>query len=88
MPIVSVFLGITVRMYFADHPPPHVHVAYQGFEAIVSIDDGSVIAGALPPRVRRLTAEWLERRRGAIMRNWRRAEALEPLERIEGLDAD
>ena len=26
MPIISTFFGIIVRMYFADHGPPHVHV--------------------------------------------------------------
>jgi hypothetical protein len=26
MPIISSFFGIYVRMYFDDHPPPHVHV--------------------------------------------------------------
>lgn len=88
MPIISVFLGITVRMYFGDHPPPHIHVAYQGFEALVSIKHGEVIAGSLPKRPLALTREWLERNRSAILENWKRAEALEPMERIPGLDAD
>ena len=26
MPIISSFFGIYVRMYFADHGPPHIHV--------------------------------------------------------------
>lgn len=88
MPVVSVFLGLTIRMYFGDHPPPHVHVAYQGFEAIVRIDDGAILAGSLPRRPTALVREWLEMRRSAIIENWKRAEALQPLERIPGLDAD
>jgi len=32
MPIVSIFFGITVSMYWYDHPPPHVHVEYQRHE--------------------------------------------------------
>jgi hypothetical protein len=32
MPILSVFFGIIVRMWHDDHPPPHIHVEYQGFE--------------------------------------------------------
>jgi hypothetical protein len=86
MPIISVFFGITIRMYFGDHPPPHVHVIYQGYEALVRIDDGTLIEGSLPPRARRLIAEWMDMRRDAIIENWRRAERLEPLERIEGLE--
>jgi len=30
MPAISVFFGITIRMYYADHSPPHFHAEYQG----------------------------------------------------------
>ena len=36
MPILSIFFGIVVRMWHDDHPPPHIHVEYQGFEALVA----------------------------------------------------
>ncbi len=36
MPIISSFFGIYVRMYFADHGPPHVHIEYQGHEGLVT----------------------------------------------------
>ena len=32
VPTISQFYGITIRMYFDDHPPPHFH-AYYGSEA-------------------------------------------------------
>jgi hypothetical protein len=73
-------------MYFGDHPPPHVHVAYQGFEALIAIEDGAMLEGRLPPRALRLAREWIELRRDAILNNWSRAERLEPLDRIEGLE--
>ena len=50
MPVISSFFGIYVRMYFADHGPPHVHIEYQGHEALVAILDGKVIEGELPDR--------------------------------------
>jgi len=37
MPIISLFFGIIIRMYHDDHPPPHFHASYQGFEAFVAI---------------------------------------------------
>jgi len=86
MPTISVFLGITIRMYFADHPPPHIHAFYSGFEALVNVETGEIIEGSLPRRVHRLVGEWIELRKDDILENWKRAEALEPLERIEGLD--
>lgn len=45
---ISMFYGILVLMYFRDnrrHHLPHIHVRYQGEEAAVSIDDGSVFDG-------------------------------------------
>ena len=88
MPVVSVFLGITVRMYFGDHPPPHIHASYQGFEALLDVRTANLIAGDMPRRPLDLVREWIELRRTDILKNWKRAEALEPLERIAGLDAD
>jgi hypothetical protein len=50
MPILSVFFGMIVRMWHDDHPPPHVHVEYQGFVAQVSIETGEVMRGQLPKK--------------------------------------
>ena len=41
MPITSIFYGVAVSMYFGDHPPPHIHIECQGYEALVRISDGS-----------------------------------------------
>ena len=48
MPVISYFFGIYVRMYFDDHAPSHVHVEYQGCEALVAIEDGQILSGRLP----------------------------------------
>ncbi|MDZ4350712.1 MAG: DUF4160 domain-containing protein [Xanthomonadaceae bacterium] len=58
MPIISTFFGIYVRMYFADHPPPHIHVEYQGHEALVAIEDGAVFQGSLPRGAPVLVQQW------------------------------
>ena len=86
MPIVAYFLGITVRMYFNDHPPPHFHVRYQGFRARILISNGEVIDGKLPPTVARLVREWTALRHDALMRNWNAARTDGRIERIEGLE--
>ncbi len=54
MPIISTFFGIIVRMYFDDHAPPHIHVEYQGHEALIAIDDGRLVNGTLPKRAQAL----------------------------------
>jgi hypothetical protein len=34
MPELSRFYGLTIRMYYDEHPPPHFHVSYQGVDAV------------------------------------------------------
>ena len=58
MPILSVFFGIIVRMWHDDHPPPHIHVEYQGFEALVVIRTGEVSEGRLPRKAGRLSGDY------------------------------
>ena len=88
MPVISSFFGIYVRMYFADHGPPHVHIEYQGHEALVAILDGTVIEGELPRRAATLVRQWCLDHRIELEQNWDRAQALQPLERIPGADND
>jgi Domain of unknown function (DUF4160) len=84
VPTIAYFLGITVRMYFNDHEPPHFHVWYQGFRARVLISSGEVLDGRLPPTVERVVKEWAKLRYEALVRNWIAARSDEPLERIAG----
>ena len=58
MPILSIFFGIVVRMWHDDHPPPHIHIEYQGFEALVDIKTGEVSQGKLPKKVASIVKEW------------------------------
>ena len=53
MPTISMFYGIIVAMFFEDadrHNLTHIHVRYSGAKAVVSIADGSVLAGQFPPK--------------------------------------
>jgi hypothetical protein len=88
MPTISIFFGFLVQMYWRDHPPPHVHVFYQGFEALIAIETGEVILGSLPPGALRLIRPWIERRRADLMTNWERGRLRQPFERIPGADVE
>ena len=46
-------------MYHRDHNPPHIHVIYQGYEAMVAIEDARVLRGKLPPTVNSLSGDGL-----------------------------
>ena len=88
MPIISSFFGIVVRMYFADHEPPHIHVEYQGRRALIAIADGRILQGELPRRAHALVKQWALDHGAEREHNWANAQSLQPLSRIPGADND
>ena len=70
MPELSRFLGIIISMYFDDHNPPHFHVRYNDFRALISIKDLSLFQGGLPPRVLGLVMEWAELHKDELLEDW------------------
>ena len=86
MPVISTFFGILIRMFFADHPPPHFHAEYQGEKATFTLD-GELLAGNISSRrARRLIQEWALLHRFELVLNWKNIEQGRPLNRIEPLD--
>ena len=85
MPEISRFYGIIVRMFFDDHPPPHIHVDYSGHKAVVDIASVSLISGSLPPRAMGLLTEWAMLHNDELLEMWQRAERLEAIGKIEPL---
>lgn len=73
-------------MYFDDHAPPHFHAEYGSAEALIGIETLTVAAGKLPPRALGLVMEWAALHQDELRALWRRAAALQPLEKIAPLD--
>jgi len=70
MPELSRFLGISILMYFDDHNPPHFHVRYNEYRALISIDELKVLEGHLPARILGLVIEWAEINKEKLMQDW------------------
>jgi hypothetical protein len=85
MPTLSVFFGISIRMYDEDHVPPHFHAVYGADEAVVQIDPLQVLGGDLPPRARSLVFEWAGLHRDELLADWTLARARLPLKSIPPL---
>ncbi|MDR2913182.1 MAG: DUF4160 domain-containing protein [Alistipes sp.] len=85
MPVISAFYGIVITMLFDDHNPPHFHVKYGEYRAVITIGDG-IVTGSLPRRALNLVYEWLDMHRDELMANWRRMENREALKDIEPLN--
>lgn len=76
MPVLSMFYGIVVSMYFLDnrqHNRPHIHARYQDDEAVLAIPDGELLEGELPPGKMRLVQAWIEIHRDELMADWQLA---------------
>ena len=86
MPILSTFFGITVRMYFAELGPPHVHVAYQGWEALVAIMMARCSREDCQGVRKRWSASGASTTLSKLEQNWMEAQALRSLARIPGAD--
>lgn len=84
MPEISRFCGIIVYMYIDDHNPPHFHVWYNGYEAVITIEEGIVI-GSLPRRELKLVYEWLDIHKEELLENWSLLSNSEMANKIEPL---
>ena len=84
MPEISRFYGIIIRMFFNDHNPPHFHIEYQDYEAVISIEDGTV-NGNMPRRALKLVFEWFDLHKDELLENWELAHTEKPLNKIEPL---
>ncbi|HWL95485.1 MAG TPA: DUF4160 domain-containing protein [Phycisphaerae bacterium] len=73
MPAISMFYGIIVSLYFMEnrrHHRPHFHARYQDQEVVISIPEGDVLEGALPPGKLRLVLAWVELHREELLADW------------------
>ena len=85
MPEISRFYGIVIRIYFADHLPPHFHAEYGDEEALWTIDPLAIFAGGLPPRAVALINEWAALHQGELREAWNRAKNLQLPGKIQPL---
>lgn len=73
MPVISMFYGIIVSLYFLDnrrHRQPHIHARYQDSEAVVAIRGGKLLEGQLPPAKMRLLLAWIEIHKDELIADW------------------
>lgn len=70
MPLISLFYGISIHMYFDDHNPPHFHAKYGEYEIVIKIDDLSILRGAMPPRALNMIIEWGALHKMELLKDW------------------
>ena len=73
MPVISLFYGLIVSMYYLDtkkHHLPHIHVRYGEREGVYQIPEGELLEGMLPPNKEKLIKAWIEIHKEDLMANW------------------
>jgi len=70
MAIISMFYGIIISMYYFDnrkHKLSHIHVKYQGEQAIFTIPEGQLLEGDMKISKRKLVEAWIEIHKDELM---------------------
>lgn len=72
MPVLARFYGMVVKMYLLgkEHNPPHVHILYGEYNAVIDVQTLTVIEGDLPGRGIALAREWTEKYRDELLEIW------------------
>ena len=78
MPTISSFYGIFIRMFFNDHAPPHFHVEYGEFKAVINIATLQMYEGGLPRRALNLVLDWAELHQKELLEDWTLCQAKQP----------
>ncbi len=88
MPVISMFYGIIIRMFYFDnkeHKLPHIHVEYAEYKAVVEIPGGKILAGDFPNDKMKLVLAWLVIHKEELMANWKLAVDGQNIFKIEAL---
>jgi hypothetical protein len=86
MPTLCRFYGIIIQMYYDDHSPPHFHVIYNDYKAVIAINDYRLLYGDLPPKALGMVIEWTRAHRNELLQDWelaRKRIQLQPIAPLE-----
>lgn len=86
MPEICRFYGIIISLFYNDHNPPHFHIRYGSYKAVVRISDFQLLEGYLPARATGLVIEWAARHKNELLAGWNTASRGQEPSKIEPLD--
>jgi Domain of unknown function (DUF4160) len=67
MPIICFFDGIKILLFSNDHLPPHFHVYYAEYKALIEIDSLQIMRGSLPIKQLNKVVEWAGLNKGNLL---------------------
>jgi len=82
LPEISRFFGIIIRMFYADHNPPHLHAEHESGKVLLDFR-GNILQGELRSRTAlRLIREWIDVHGAELAEDWELARASKELKKI------
>jgi hypothetical protein len=72
-------------MFYNDHNPPHFHVEYGEYKAVINFQH-EIVKGTLPKRALKLIFEWMDLHKAELEDNWACALEGKPLNKIAPLN--
>ena len=72
MPVIARFYGMVIKMYLMgkEHNPPHFHVMYGEYNAVIDVGTLSMSEGDLPPKALSLVLEWAGAHQNELLEIW------------------
>lgn len=67
MPVIELFEGIKILIFSNDHNPPHFHVYYANYKAMIEISSLKIIRGEIPNRQYHKVVEWASLRQKELL---------------------
>ena len=70
MPRIAYFLGISIYLYLDDHGKPHCYAMYGDYAGSFSLQDGSLLAGQMPPKQQKKIQDFISSNQEELMEMW------------------
>ena len=72
MPVITRFYGLTVKMYLLgkEHNPPHIHIPYGEYNAVIDLQTLKLMEGDLPGKGLSMAMEWTTLHRDELLEMW------------------
>lgn len=70
MPTIETIDGIKILLYSNDHAPPHFHVWYGEYKAMIDIETLDIIKGELPSKAMKKVVVWAKNNQTELLENF------------------
>ena len=69
---ITRFYGLTVKMYLLgkEHNPPHIHILYGEYNAVIDLQTLKLMEGDLPGKGLAMAMEWATIHRDELLEMW------------------